>query len=131
MKRAVQSILTAAFLASASSAQANLIRNGGFEEGTFGDGSVREVSRGDTALPGWTVNDNPLAWYTTGYVPNPLNPIGVGPHSGGLAINLCDGSVAVLCDGSVQFLFEQVDPRVVRKLVTRAEGSLVTASEYE
>ncbi len=102
MKRAVQSILTSAFLMSAASAQANLIRNGGFEEGTFGDGSVRVISPGDTALPGWTVDDNPLAWYTTGYVPNPLNPIGVGPHSGDLAINLCDGSVAVLCDGSVR-----------------------------
>ena len=60
------------------------------------------IAPGDTALSGWTVNDNPLAWYAIGYAPNPLNPIGVGPHSGDLAINLCDGSVAVLCDGSVR-----------------------------
>jgi hypothetical protein len=39
--------------------------------------------------------------YTNGYEPNPLKPIGVGPHSGNLAINMCDGSVANLCDGSV------------------------------
>ena len=102
MKRAVQSIIAAALLTSASSAHANLIRNGGFEDGEFGDGSVRVIAPGDTALSGWTVNDNPLAWYATGYAPNPLNPIGVGPHSGDLAINLCDGSVAVLCDGSVR-----------------------------
>jgi PEP-CTERM motif len=102
MKRVVQSIIAAAALVSASSAGANLITNGGFEDGTFGDGSVREVSRGDTALSGWTVDDNPLSWYTTGYEPNRLKPIGIGPHSGDLAINMCDGSVAILCDGSVR-----------------------------
>jgi hypothetical protein len=101
MKRAVQSIIAACVLASASPAGAQII-NGGFENGTFGDGSVREVSRGDTALSGWTVNDNPIAWYTNGYEPNPLRQIGVGPHSGNLAINLCDGSVANACDGSVR-----------------------------
>jgi prepilin-type N-terminal cleavage/methylation domain-containing protein/prepilin-type processing-associated H-X9-DG protein len=41
------------------------------------------------------------------------------------------GAHVLVCDGSVQFLSEQVDPRVVRKLVTRAEGRPVTASEYE
>ena len=102
MKRAVQSIIAAAVLMSASSAHANLIRNGGFEEGAFGDGSVRVISPGDKDLPGWSVNDNSLAWYTKGYEPNPLKPIGVGPHSGNLAINMCDGSVANLCDGSVR-----------------------------
>jgi hypothetical protein len=101
LKRAVQSIVAACMLASASPAAAQII-NGSFEDGTFGDGSVREVPRGDTALSGWTVNENPIAWYTTGYEPNPLKPIGVGPHSGNLAVNLCDGSVAVLCDGSVR-----------------------------
>lgn len=101
MKRAVQSIIGAAVLLSASSACANLIANGGFEEGAFGDGSVRVISSGDTALTGWTINDNPIAWYANGYEPNPLAPIGVGPHSGNLAINLCDGSVST-CDGSVR-----------------------------
>ena len=62
-----------------------------------------EVSRGDTVLSGWTVNDNPIAWYTNGYEPpNALKPIGVAPHSGNLAINLCDGSVTKMCDGSVR-----------------------------
>jgi hypothetical protein len=101
MKHAVQSVIAACVLASVSPAAAQII-NGGFEDGTFGDGSVREVSRGDTALSGWAVDDNPLAWYTTGYEPNPLKPIGVGPHSGNLAVNLCDGSVANQCDGSVR-----------------------------
>jgi hypothetical protein len=102
MKRVVQSIIAACALVSASSAGANLIRNGGFEDGTFGDGSVRVISRDDNTLSDWTVDDHPLAWYATGYVPNPLKPIGVGPHSGDLAINMCDGSVANLCDGSVR-----------------------------
>jgi hypothetical protein len=107
MKRVVQSIIAVCALASVTPAGANLIRNGGCEDGTFGDGSVRQISPPDsTTLPGWSV-DNPLhdsppvAWYTKGYEPNPLKPIGVGPHSGNLAVNLCDGSVANLCDGSV------------------------------
>jgi len=102
MKRAVQSIIAAALLTSASSAHANLITNGGFEDGAFGDGSVRTIKPGDTALSGWAVNDNPIDWYAKGYEPNPLKPIGVGPHSGNLAVNMCDGSVSVLCDGSVR-----------------------------
>jgi PEP-CTERM motif len=102
MRRVVQSIFAAALLASASPAAAQIV-NGGFEEGTFGDGSVRQVRETDSrTLPGWTVDDNPLAWYTNGYEPNPLKPIGVGPHTGDLAVSLCDGSVAVLCDGSVR-----------------------------
>ncbi len=93
MKRLVQSIIAACALASASPAGAQII-NGGFEDGTFGDGSVRFISPGDTALPGWTVNENPVFWYTSGYEPpNPLTLIGVEPHTGNLAINLADGSV--------------------------------------
>ena len=101
MRHVVQFVIAACVLASASPAAAQII-NGSFEDGTFGDGSVREVSRGDTALSGWTVNDNPIAWYTNGYEPNSLTPTGVGPHSGNLAVNLCDGSVANQCDGSVR-----------------------------
>jgi PEP-CTERM motif len=103
MTYGVRSIIAAALLMSASSVHANLIRNGGFEDGTFGDGSVRTILPGDsTTLPAWTVHENALAWYTKGYEPNPLKPIGVGPHSGNLAINMCDGSVSNLCDGSVR-----------------------------
>lgn len=101
MKQIVRSVIAACVLASAFPAGAQIV-NGSFEDGTFGDGSVREVPRDDDALTGWMVNDNPIAWYKTGYEPNPLKPIGVGPHSGNLAINLCDGSVANLCDGSVR-----------------------------
>jgi hypothetical protein len=41
------------------------------------------------------------------------------------------GALVLLCDGSVQFLQEQIDPRIVRKLVTRAEGTTVNPSDYE
>ena len=102
MKHAIQSIIVACVLASGFPAAAQIV-NGGFEEGTFGDGSVRQVRETDSrTLPGWTVDTNPLSWYTTGYEPNPLTPIGVGPHRGDLAVSLCDGSVAILCDGSVR-----------------------------
>ena len=103
MKRAVQSVIAACALASAFLRLAQIYQNGGFEDGTFGDGSVRaDLAAATTTLSGWTVNDNPIAWYANGYEPNPLKPIGVGPHSGNLAVNLCDGSVANLCDGSVR-----------------------------
>ena len=95
MKRVVPSIIAACLLASASPAAAQII-NGGFEEGAFGDGSVRQILPGEEALPGWTVNDSPVAWYTNGYEPpNALKPIGVAPHTGTLAMNLGDGSVRV------------------------------------
>jgi PEP-CTERM motif-containing protein/uncharacterized protein DUF642 len=97
MRHAVQSVIAACLLASVSPAAAQII-NGGFEEGAFGDGSVREVPRNDsTTLPGWTVNDNPVAWYTNGYEPpNALKQIGVATHTGNLAMNLGDGSVRVV-----------------------------------
>ena len=41
------------------------------------------------------------------------------------------GAHVLLCDGSVQFLQDQVDPRVVRKLVTRSEGTPLSESEYQ
>ena len=41
------------------------------------------------------------------------------------------GAHVVLCDGSVQLLTSALDPRVARKLVTRAEGVAVTTAEYE
>ncbi len=41
------------------------------------------------------------------------------------------GANVLLCDGSVTTLQEQIDPRIVRKLVTRAEGVSVDASEYQ
>ena len=95
MKRVVPSIIAACLLASASPAAAQII-NGGFEEGAFGDGSVRQILPGEEALPGWTVNDSPVAWYTNGYEPpNALKPIGVAPDTGTLAMNLGDGSVRV------------------------------------
>ena len=41
------------------------------------------------------------------------------------------GAHVLLCDGSVQMLPETIDPRVVRKLITRSEGTSVTPAEYE
>jgi prepilin-type N-terminal cleavage/methylation domain-containing protein len=41
------------------------------------------------------------------------------------------GAHVLVCDGSVQLLHDTVDPRVVRKLVSRSEGTAVAASEYE
>jgi PEP-CTERM motif len=102
MKHAVQSVIAVCVLAGAPPAATQII-NGGFEEGAFGDGSVRQILPGEEALKGWTVNDNPVAWYTNGYEPpNALKPIAVAPHTGNLAINLCDGSVAKQCDDSVR-----------------------------
>ena len=41
------------------------------------------------------------------------------------------GAHVLLCDGSVQLLQAQVDPRVIRKLVTRSEGTVVMPNEFE
>ena len=103
MKRAVQSIIAAAVLTSASSAHANSSGMAASRKGhSATEAFDRSRLRDSRTLPGWSVNDNSLAWYTKGYEPNPLKPIGVGPHSGDLAINMCHGSVANLCDGSVR-----------------------------
>jgi hypothetical protein len=40
------------------------------------------------------------------------------------------GAHVVLCDGSVQMLMETIDPRVVRKLVTRAEGTSTSSEDF-
>jgi hypothetical protein len=61
MKNRAKLIVVAWALANVSPAGANLVSNGGFEEGVFGDGSVRVISPGDSTLPGWTVRDNPVA----------------------------------------------------------------------
>lgn len=84
-------------LAGASPAAADLVTNGGFEQGVFGDGSVRQIAipaHDSATLPGWTVNDGPIVWYANGYEPpNNLKQIAVGAHTGNLAVNLADGSV--------------------------------------
>ena len=98
MKNSVKAAIAALAIVLAKPAAADLVVNGGFEDGTFGDGSVRQISPGDsTTLPGWTVNDNAVAWYTNRYEPpnqpNPLRQIAVDAHNGDLAVNLGDGSV--------------------------------------
>ncbi len=63
--------LLAALLAASGAAHAdNLLTNGGFEDinGTFPtDGSLSQsITSGSTAIPGWTVTTNELAWQETG-----------------------------------------------------------------
>ena len=99
MKR-VLFIVAACALAIGSPAAADVV-NGGFEQGVFGDGSVRQILPGDSAaLPGWTVRGDSLAWYKDGYI---LEGNSLSPHEGNLALNLCDGSVRT-CDGSVRIV---------------------------
>jgi Protein of unknown function (DUF642) len=100
----LQIIVAACALASASPAAAALV-NGGFEQGVFGDGSVRQIAPGDdTTLPGWTVRGDSLAWYKDGFI---LEGNSLSPHEGDLALNLCDGSVRT-CDGSVRVISEAI-----------------------
>ena len=104
MKHPVQAVIAACLLASASPAAAQII-NGGFEQGAFGDGSVRQIQPGDsTTLPGWAISGDSLAWYKTGFT---LEGNSLSPHEGNFAINLCDGSVRT-CDGSVRVVSETI-----------------------
>src|SRR5690349_10784269 len=93
MKR-VQFIIAACALAcapaGASRAMAEILRNGGFEQGVFGDGSVRQILPGDSTLPGWTVGGGPISWYRSGFN---LGGNALSPHTGDFAVNLADGSV--------------------------------------
>lgn len=41
------------------------------------------------------------------------------------------GAQVLFCDGSVTMLYDEIDVRVLRKLVTRGEGTLVDTSEYQ
>jgi Protein of unknown function (DUF642) len=100
----LQIIVVACALASASPAMAGLV-NGGFEQGAFGDGSVRQILPGDGAtLPGWAVSGDSVAWYRDGFT---LDDNTLRPHEGDLALNLCDGSVRT-CDGSVRVISEAI-----------------------
>ena len=56
----------------ATGAQANLVSNGSFEDGTFNGGSfgfplAQQVASGDsTTLPGWKTSNSELAWFRSG-----------------------------------------------------------------
>ena len=103
MKR-VLFIVAVCALAIGSPAAADVV-NGGFEQGVFGDGSVRQILPGDsTTLPGWTVRGDSLAWYKDGFI---LEGNWLSPHEGNLALNLCDGSVRT-CDGSVRIVSQAI-----------------------
>lgn len=74
-------------------AAANLIANGGFEQGTFSGGIflAQQIQPGDSTLPNWTVSNGPVTWYTSGWNNNspqvPLNP-----RTGSFGVNLSDGT---------------------------------------
>jgi len=75
-------------------AAANLIANGGFEQGFFTGGVslAQQIQPGDSTLPNWTVSNAPLTWYASGWSNNlPQTPL--NPHTGGFGVNLADGSV--------------------------------------
>ncbi|MBI3840074.1 MAG: DUF1559 domain-containing protein [Planctomycetia bacterium] len=75
------------------------------------------------------------------FINNNFDPVG-GPADCSWKLSNCGpngeifsmhpgGAYALLCDGSVQFLHEDIDFRVLRKLVTRAEGTPVNDSDYQ
>ncbi len=92
--RASAITIVAVCAVASSPAAANLIVNGGFEDGVFGGGGSlsEQVLPGDgTTLPGWTVGPSgPLTWYENGFN---LQQIALTAHTGDFALNLNDGSV--------------------------------------
>ena len=92
MRASAKAFVALCATASASPAAANLIVNGGFEDGVFGGGSFlsEQVLPGDTTLPGWTVGGAPVTWYENGFN---LQQIALQAHNGDFALNLNDGSV--------------------------------------
>jgi hypothetical protein len=75
-------------------AAADLIANGGFEQGTFTGGIslAQQIQPGDSTLPNWTVSNAPVTWYTSGWNNNPQQ-IPLNPRTGSFGVNLADGSV--------------------------------------
>ena len=65
-------------------AQANLLANGSFENGTFtNQGNATETfSAGNTTMPGWTVTGRQLSWINVG------NPWGLSAEDGNLFLDL-------------------------------------------
>ena len=93
MRGSINAIVAAFAIVSAVPAMANVIVNGGFEQGTFTGGSslAQQISPGDTTLSGWTVGGAPITWYENGFNNN-LQQIALTAHSGNFAVNLVDGS---------------------------------------
>jgi prepilin-type N-terminal cleavage/methylation domain-containing protein/prepilin-type processing-associated H-X9-DG protein len=94
-------------------------------------------------LAGHKVADNvvgggPWQAYNNGFVVGGSNPDGSSP--GPCAINCTNknevysfhpgGANAVFADGSVRFLHAGMDIRVLAKLVTRADGEVISAEDY-
>ncbi len=60
----IRAILTCVLLSGASVAQANLVANGSFEEGSWMNtsGGWMRLNPGDASMTGWTVVDQYIAW---------------------------------------------------------------------
>jgi hypothetical protein len=75
-------------------AAADLVANGGFEQGTFNGGNslAQQLKPGDSALSNWTIRNAPATWYANGWNNNPQQ-IPLSPRTGNFGLNLADGSV--------------------------------------
>jgi hypothetical protein len=93
--RSTRWIAAPLWLALAGAAQANLLANGSFDEGTFTGGSfgfplAEQLHPGSTTLPGWTVTNQELAWFKSGQA-------GIATQDGNFALDLtgfCDLGLA-------------------------------------
>jgi PEP-CTERM motif-containing protein/hapalindole biogenesis HpiC1 cyclase-like protein len=89
--RSIAVAIAACAIVCASPAAADFVTNGGFELGTFNGISLAQQIQPDdsTTLPGWTVTDGSVTWFTSGWN---NNQIAVNPR-GNFGLNLADGSV--------------------------------------
>ncbi len=74
------------------------------------------------------INNNPEPY--GGPAGCPWKNANCGPNSEIFSLHP-SGANALLCDGSVTFLYDSIDFRVLRRLVTRSEGVPVETSEYQ
>jgi hypothetical protein len=81
-----------------AAAQANLLVNGSFEDGTFAPPSNQTVTLapGATTMPGWVVINDSIAWIGTG------NPWGLSAFAGDRFLDLSDYSAGAPFGGVAQ-----------------------------
>ena len=109
MKKSVKSVLAACAFAGASPAVADLVSNGGFDDG-YGGSPQQVMVGGPALLDHWTVGGDPgaITWYGSGFGLTGADGSVrfVNPHSGAAAVNL--GSA----DGSVRFVSQTFDTQL-------------------
>lgn len=99
MSRLVTRALSAiAIVCAAGASHANLLSNGSFETGTFAPPSNQTMSLniGSTAITGWTVGSDLLAWIGTG------NPWSLAANDGDRFLDLTDYSFGAPFGGVAQ-----------------------------